>query len=414
MASIFVLLIIAGCAAFQYLKGSLVKAFATIIITICASIVAFGYYEAVAGLLVTRSDDSKYLALVPWAQPLAFILLFILAFAILQTIAAYMNRHKIDFGFLPELIGRVVCGIFLGLFLSGILLTALAMAPLPNKYPYQRFNERNPDAERPGKVLLSADGLSTGWFSMISNGSFSAIRNKRSFAALHPALLDQLFLNRHSVSDEIPIITSSQAIELPDKKEMPTWWSAPEDIRDQNGNPLRKTGYDLTIVRIGIKRSAIRLAGTFTLSQIRLICKEKGYENPLTGKAVNVYPIGYLKAQNQLQKKRLNEKIKIESSALEDKVKWIDFAFDVPNGYVPALAEFKLNSIAVIETSTSAEQSPPVIPFSQPSDKGQDAAEPAASAIPDTNRQPKNTASKRRGLSDFSRSIVGDQSNEDE
>lgn len=414
MASILVLLIIAGCAAFQYLKGSFVKAFATIITTICASIVAFAYFETVAGLLVSRSDDSKYLALVPWAQPLSFILLFILAFAILQTITVYVNRHKIDLGFLPELAGRLICGILLGLFLSGILLTALAMAPLPNNYPYQRFDDRNPDAESPAKVLLNADGFATGWFSMLSKGSFSAIRNKRSFAALHPTFLDQLFLNRHNVSDEISIITSSQAIQLPDKREMPTWWLAPEDIKDQDGNPLRNTGYDLKIVRIGIKRNAIKRAGMFTLSQIRLICKEKGYENPLTGKAVNAYPLGYLKAQNRLQKKKLNEKIQIQRSDLEDNVKWIDFAFDVPNGYVPALIEFKLNSIAVIETSAPAEQPPPAIPFSQPSDKERNTGESGTSAKPGTKRQPTSTGSERRGLSDFSRSIVGDQFDEDE
>ncbi len=415
MANIFVLLIIAGCAAYQFLKGSLVKAFATIIITICASIVAFGFFEALADVLVSRSDDSKYLALVPWAQPLSFAMLFILTFAILQTIASLLTRQQVDLGLLPERIGRIVCGIFLGLLLSGILLTALAMAPLSNKYPYQRFDETTPDAERPSKTLLNTDGFATGWFSILSNGSFSAIRNKRSFAALHPDFLDQLFLNRHSVSDEIPTITSSQAIELPGTKEMPSWWLTPEDIKDQDGNPLRRAGYDITIVRVGIKRSEIKQAGTFTLSQLRLICKEKGFENPVTGNAKNIYPIGYLIAQNQLQKMNLNEKIQIERSAVEEKAKWIDLAFYVPNGYAPALVEFKLNSIAEVTVRTPAEQPPPVVPLLQPSGEKKDNVERDESSKPRRYKAPKpsGTSSGERGLSDTSRSVIGDQLEED-
>jgi len=414
MVNILVLLVIAGCVAYQFLKGSLVKAFATIIVAICASAVAFGYFEPMANLLVSRSEDSKYLTLVPWAQPLSFALLFILTFAILQTIASLLTRQHVDLGLLPERIGRIVCGIFLGLLISGILLTALAMAPIPNKYPYQRFDETNPDAERSGKALLNVDGFASGWFSMLSDGSFSAIRNKRSFAALHPDFLDQVFLNRHSASDEISTITSSQAIELPGEKEMPCWWLAPEDIKDQDGNTLRKPGYDIAIIRVGIKRSAIRRAGTFTLSQLRLICKEKDFENPVTGKAKNIYPIGYLKAQDQLEKKKLNEKIQIPFADFDDKVKWIDFAFYVPTGFAPALVEFKLNSIAEVTASAPAEQPPPVVPLLQPSDKEKEKVESDESSEPRKYKPPKPSASspRERGLSDISRSVVGDQPEE--
>jgi len=360
MFNILVLLIIAGCVAYQFLKGSLLKAFATIIITICAGAVAFGYFEALADLIISRSNDGKASAIVPWAQTLSFGILFILAFAILQTIAAYLTRQNVDLGFLPERIGRVVCGIFLGLLLSGVVLTALAMAPLPNKYPYQRFDERNPDAERPGKALLNPDGFATGWFSMLSNGSFSAIRNKRSFAALHPEFLDQLFLNRHSASDKILTITALKDIELPPANQMPSWWLAYDNTKDQDGNTLRKSGHDIAIARVGIKKRAIKQAGTFTLSQLRLICKQNGFKNPFTGKAKNIYPIGYMTAQNRIQTKKLNETIQILNSDVTGSVKWIDFAFYVPNGFMPALVEFKLNSIVEIKTRTAAEPPPDI------------------------------------------------------
>ncbi len=365
MASLIILLIIAGCVAYQYLKGTLVRAFATIIITICASVVAFGYFEALADVFISRSTDTEQTALVSWAQPLCFALLFILSFAILLTILIFLTRQPVDMGVLPERIGRIVCGIFSGLILSGILLTALAMAPLPNKYPYQRFDQSYPDAERPNRVLLNADGFATGWFSMVSNGSFSAISNKKSFASLHPAFLDQVFLNRHTVTDKITTITSSQAIEVPKK----AGWYAPEDIKDSDGNPLQKSGYDVTIVRVGIKRAAIREAGTFTPSQLRLVCKPKSDADQLTGKGKNTYPIGYLVAQNRIQKKKLNDKITIGRLGPGEKAKWIDFGFYVPNGFVPVLAEFKLNSITEVEPPVPAEQAPPVIPFIEKTEK---------------------------------------------
>jgi len=189
MGSLLVVLIILGCVAYQYLKGTLVKSFVVLITSICASVVAFGYFELLANVFISRE------IFVLWAYPLSFALLFILAFAVLQTIAAQLTRRPIDLGLLPERIGRVVCGIFLGLIVSGLLLTAAAMAPISPKYPYQRFDETSPDTENPvGKALkLNADGFVTRWFSIISGGSFSG---KRSFATLHPAFLDQLFLNR--------------------------------------------------------------------------------------------------------------------------------------------------------------------------------------------------------------------------
>jgi hypothetical protein len=327
MANLLVVLIILGCVAYQYLKGTLVKSFAMVITTICASVVAFGYFELLANVLIGRGS------LVLWAQSLSFMLLFVLTFAVLQTIAAQLTRRPVDLGLLTERIGRIVCGIFLGLTISGLLLTALAMAPLSTSYPYQRFDAGRPNAERPKKVLFNADGFATGWFGIVSSGSFSG---KRSFATLHPDFVDQVFLNRHEVADGISIVAASDAVEIPKKKAA---WPAPEGLKDSNGKPVPlKSGHSLTIVRVGIKKKAIKDAGRFTLSQLRLICRQKTRaENPLAGKAKNVYPIGYLRTADQLQVKQLNDQIKLERDDFDGTVRSIDFAFYVPNGFIPVL-----------------------------------------------------------------------------
>ena len=353
MANLLVVLIILGCVAYQYLKGTLVKSFAMVITTICASVVAFGYFELLANVLIGRGS------LVLWAQSLSFMLLFVLTFAILQTIATQLTRRPVDLGLLTERIGRIVCGIFLGLTISGLLLTALAMAPLSTNYPYQRFDADRPNAERPKKVLFNADGFATGWFGIVSSGSFSG---KRSFATLHPDFVDQVFLNRHEIADGISIITASDAIEIPKKKAA---WPAPEGLKDSDGKPVPlKSGHNITIVRVGIKKKAIKDAGRFTLSQLRLICKQKSRaKNLLAGKAKNVYPIGYLKTAHQLQVKQLNDQVELEHADFDGTVRWIGFAFYIPNGFIPVLVEFKQNSITQVPPPVTSEQAPPAVPF---------------------------------------------------
>jgi hypothetical protein len=372
IANLVILLIVLGCTAYQYLKSTLLKAFAATIITICASIIAFAYFELLAGVFISRAGVSRFPALVPWAQPLSFALLFIVVFAILQTIAGQLTRTKVDFGILPERIGRVVCGIFLGLIAAGLLLTALAMAPLPNAYPYQRFDAHRPDPEKPSKALFSPDGFVTGWFNIVSKGSLSG---KRSFATLHANFLDQAFLNRHSASNGISVLTTSEAIELPRKRrkeDTPGAWRAPEALKDSKGSPIRpKSGHSLTIVRVGIKKSALKEAGKFTTSQLRLICKQKPHvKNLLGGRGIAVYPLGYLNAPNRLQMKGLDDTIEVQRSDFEKKatVRWMDFAFYVPNDCLPVLLEFKQNGIIEVPPLGAADQAPPPVPFGEPPD----------------------------------------------
>lgn len=365
MASLLVVLIILGSAAYQYLKGTLIKSFTMMVIAICASVIAFGHFELLARILINRQ------MFVAWAQPLCFVLLFVLAFAILQAIAAQLTSQPIDLGFWPERIGSVVCGLVLGLILSGLLLTTLAMSPLSSENPYQRFNPQNLDAEKPAKALLNADGFTTGWFSLISSGSLSG---KKSFAVFHPAFLDQVFLNRHGIAEDIPIITGAGAIEIPNKKAV---WPAPQALKDSSGQSLpQKSGHNLNIVRIGILAKAIKDGGIFTLSQLRVICKKKSdLKRLFSGRGKPVYPIGYLKTAEQLQIKRLDEQIKVARVDFKGSVRWIDFAFYIPEGSVPVLVEFKQNNLAQLPPPVTTEQALPPSFFIQASECATDIAE---------------------------------------
>ena len=295
MASLAVVLIILGCGALMYFKGTVVKAFAMIVIAILSGVVAFSYFEALSNAIINRGNNGSLLSLVPWAQTLCFTMLFIVTFGLLQTAATFLIRHPVDLGFLPERIGRVVCGIILGFIISGLLLTALQMGPLPLSYPYQRFDPARLNPDNPGGVLLNADGFATGLFGIISKGSFSG---KNNFKTIHPNYLDQLYMNR-IMGKTSNVSGLSPAIEIP----KPGVWPDSENVIDAYTKtnsrpiiPIPNTSYSAKIVRIGIKKRAIKRepsinGGVFTPSQLRLICKRT------TGEAVNVYPVGYMKSR---------------------------------------------------------------------------------------------------------------------
>jgi hypothetical protein len=352
MASIAILIIISGCAVLLFLKGTVVRAIATIIVAVCALVAAFGFFEFLAGFIISHADKGSTISIVNLAQTISFMMIFIIVFAGLQTLAMYLTRDEVDFGLWPERIGRAVFGLVLGFIVSGVLVTALAMAPLPSNYPYERFDSSNPKPGSPGKVFLNADGFVTNLFSTISSGSLSG---KKSFNILHPDYLSQVFLNR--LPKDVSLLTSNTpAISIPTDKAV---WPASDEVKSQidelNSRSLGKPSgaYSALIVRIGIKRAAVKsedkiTAGKFALSQLRVICKKSSeLQEAFSGKAINVYPIGYLGAQEELQTEgqiELNSTNDFGDAAIKD----IDFVFCVPSSYTPILAEFKLNSVAQI------------------------------------------------------------------
>lgn len=357
MASLVMLAIIIGCAAFLYLKGTLVQGVAMVFNAMFAGFVAFAFFETLAAMLMKYSPG-----LAAWAQTICFLLLFVLTFAILQTVALQIGKEKVDLGMWPERVGRVVCGVILGYVITGQLLVALAASPLPSNYPYARFAERNPDPAKASASLLSPDGFVTGLFTTISKGSFAPMGTPKSFGVLHADYLNQVYLNRTKGSQDVSIMTSSPALSVPSKGGV---WEAPNTLRDAEGAAIpARGGEDLMLVRVGIKKSVLKDASKFTLSQLRLVCTAKsGAGAPLAGQGHAVYPIGYIGQGGRLEQKGLTEIITIQTSDVPDNVKYIDFAFYVPTQLKPTLIEFKRNNVERVSPVASEEDVPEAIPF---------------------------------------------------
>lgn len=345
MASIIVLLIMAGCAAFQFIKGGFIKAFVTFMAALSGAIVAFAWFEQIAGLLIEKE------MLPNWAQPLCLVVLFIVTFAVLQTIASTLTKQPIDLGVNAERAGRIIFGLMLGLVISGLLLTAAALSPLSGRFPYQRFDASRPDPENPHGALLNPDGFVSGLFAVVSRGSLSG---SQSFAVLHADFIDELFHNRLLLDKKVSFFAGKGSVILPPKAAA---WPAPEGLKDKQGNTLN------IIVRVGFTNAIMREGGTFSRDQLRLICKQKADKNRLVGSAIDVSPAGYLGSADQLQPKGPADIIKIQPDDIKDQAAWIDFAFYVPSGYEPAALGFKANIIVEVPPVVSAEQAPKPVSF---------------------------------------------------
>lgn len=400
MVSVVMLAIMGGCAVLLYLKGTLVQGVVLIFNALFAGFAALGFFEPLARFLIKYSPG-----IAVWAPMICFLLLFILIFAVLEAVAMQFGKEKAHLGLWPERIGRVICGLLLGYIVTGQLLVALATVPHPlfNKYPYERFAERNPNPANANKPFLSPDGFVTGLFGTISQGSFRAISNPRSFTVLRADFLDQLYLNRIKLSQDVSLTTSIPAVSV-EKNHV---WYAPDSLRDTEGKPVSaQAGENLMLVRMGIKNRALKEAGKFTLSQVRVICSPKtDSENPLIGQGQPVYPMGYIGADARLERKSLAEIVTMESSGGQGDAQTIDLAFSVPMNLKPAVIEFKLNNAVQLPAPASAEEAPAVLPFGSASEAPQAKPQPQRgdtrpTTTPDSGRN-------RRGLSDISKSITG-------
>jgi hypothetical protein len=346
----------AGCAAFQFFKGNFVRAFATFMAALCAGIVAFGWFDQLSAILI--QNDTIPL----WAPALSFFGLFIIVFAVLQTLVMTLTRLPIDLGTTPERVGRIAFGLLLGYILSGTLLVTGGLAPLSAGIPYQRFDASKADLQSPQRPLLNPDGFVTGLFGITSTGSLAG---SQSFAVLHSDFLNQIYLTRILNDKKVSTKTEQGTIEVPSKAAA---WPA-VNLKDSSGNALPgKNGFDLISVRIGFTNRLMRVGNSFTTGQLQLLCESKGEKQPLRASATCVYPVGYIKTAGRVAQKGPAETINLQQSDFQAGTKFIDFAFYIPTNTEPAAIIFKSKDIALVRGLVTADEAPKPVPFMQASD----------------------------------------------
>ena len=341
IAIIGVMVIILLCTAHFYLKSTALTSFTTLFSALLSMILAFNYYEPLANVLISRGRGLQ------WAHAGSFVLLFVFAFALIRTATDYLVGASIDFGVLVTRITAVVSGIIFGMIISGVLLIAVGMTPLASKWPYGRFAGEEQvikaSSIRPDKCLLNPDGFVAALFGWISRGSLSS---QKSFAVYHADFINQIHLNRLETDNDVFIVAAAEAVTIPAK-----------GVRIMEDNR--------TVIRMGIIGRDIADGGandadrkvSFTLSQLRLICKEKGQADT-TGSATVVYPIKVIiNKKPGKTEPDLSETITLARNNFKKGTAWLDIAFQVPKGRIPVLLEFKQNTVVELpKTLTSTNE----------------------------------------------------------
>ncbi len=350
---ITIIVIMVASAMFFYLKSSLLTSIAMLFAAIIAVLVSFNYYELLAHQFISRGHGGQ------WAHPGCLVLLFVIIFALIRVGSDQVVGANIDLGYMPKVIVSTTCGFAVGFILAGVIIVALAMAPLSPSTPYERFRASGRiDASRvSSSKSMIADSFVSGLFKLASRGSFSS---KKSFDVYHADFLDQLHLNRKGLGDGekpgVPMIADEKSIM----------------VLSRNG--VRTNEENFTIVRAGIKSGSIEKGGSslegssvsFTPGQLRLLCKKKAEANNTKGNAIAVYPVGYQlldgpmrESDEEDDKVNLNEVVNINSKSLVKskgvKAAWMDIYYKVPSGYQAIFLQFRNNAIAklskpVVET----------------------------------------------------------------
>lgn len=337
IAVILTILIIISCACVFFMKFSILKAFTAVVSVFLGMAVAFGYYEVVADILISRGH------IIPWAHAVSFALLSIIGYAVIFAVGDYLIGSDIKFGGIIDRVVLITCGLVCGMLVSGLLLITGSLAPISSQKPYPRFGEAGASLTsstiRNAKHTLgNPDGFVAGVFGRISKGSLGS---GKSFALYHADFVDQTFLNRHKVKDNVHPVAGKDALFVP-----PGIGVRLYDVDDKS----------LTVVRIGINSDSISEGGaasggdiSFTLSQVRLICKEEKASDKQGGSGTAVYPQG-LMLKRKMVEKDLGEIIEVGRNDIETKfghsqAAWYDVVFDVPGGVTPVMIEFKRHCV---------------------------------------------------------------------
>ncbi len=351
-AMIFILIVVLLSVAHFYLKSGALVSFATFAGAVFGIIVAFTYYEPLAGQLLSRGYGGQ------WALPGIYVLLFVLTFAVFRAAADLIFAQDIELHTVITKTTAVICGLLTGLIISGVVIIAVAMAPTSAKWPYARLGDGQravtvASISSPSNPLIRADSFVTSLFSWISRGSLSS---RKSFAVYHKDFLNQVHLNNYKAKDKVYTVAGKSAVSVPKK--------GVRKLDSDNDN--------LTVVRMEVKNTDIKKGGArdaegdvaFTLGQVRLICKQNG-QTDTRGSATAIYPEGRVVSRRTadkdadkkgltgamsgrvLVKRSLDEIIKLDREEFKIGGRGadarVDLAFKVPSGMEGVLLEFKQN-----------------------------------------------------------------------
>jgi len=353
IAELIVIVVIFTVMGYIFLKGTIVKSFVFFMNDLLAATVALSFFETAGRLVIGYGYGGQ------WIFAGVLVLIFALVFILLLAISDKLMPEDLHLGDMIDQVVRCVIAIPTGLVIAGVLIIAVNLSPLPEKWPYQRFamDNKNTKPTEPDKTLfLNADGFVASFSSTLSSGSMSG---KKSLATFHPDLLNELSLNRIVTEESNPIVAGTEAIAVSKAYEADPILAESEPIKKS-----RTAGTKTIIVQTDIRNTPVKDGGalyaietgtvTLTMAQLRLICTDSA--DNLSGRGQVVYPVGWLINETTPDLKTMTEEIKLTGSDFPNGVKTLKLIYNIPSDKVPVMLQFKINAVAEINRLQTPEE----------------------------------------------------------
>ena len=188
---------------------------------------------------------------------------------------------------------------------------------------------------------------------------------QNSMATFHPDLLNEIYLNRIRKNENNSIIAGDQAIEVKTARLAPSELVFTPDNQPLNPGSGKKT----VIIQAGISHRTVKEGGalarvetgvvTFTMAQVRLLCKASDSAKNLGGSSQVVYPVGILRNENSVDRKNLTDEMLLTRTDFAGGgTKWLDFVFYIPTDTTPVMLQFKMNAVAPVGKLQKIEEKP--------------------------------------------------------
>lgn len=391
IAALFVLLI-AAFWAFQGVFSSAIM----LLETIAAVMIAFGFYEPLAGVLADKIPE--------YHAAVALVLIFVVTLVVLRVLTDKYIGTGMQFPMIVDRAGGGLLGLLTGLLVIGVALIGIQMLPVgPELLGFQRISPAAPKVRH--SVWLNPDGFTVGIVNLLSApGRFSG---GGSFGDARPAFLDDL-----AAANLGAAVNSRRDVPLQALAARNYWLvdSIDEVMQQPEGDKWKREfkkvqpddpAHRYLVVRVGLDTGAadfpeeggsLRMA-RFTPAQFRIVGREADGGAADWRMASGLSDIFSEKVGFKLDKYRaqrvvrwpLDQPFGLGTDNAVELVKdgkfVLDVAFEVPADFKPKFIEFKsgaraeLNEKMALAKPPVAEKAPPPKPAAKPKKASDDEEE---------------------------------------
>jgi hypothetical protein len=183
-------------------------AFLHLMAVIAAGAVAFALWEPVGlGMLLARQGD--------YARGVSLLSCFILALLVFRAGFDNLVKFNMKFNQAANLVGGGICGLFIGILTSGMMVIGMSMMPIGKDLGgYQPYSVGTDGLVSKNQSLFpfGVDDMTANFYSRLSMGSFST---STPLKERHPELVKQAFLYRIAYDPNHALSATEEGVQVP-------------------------------------------------------------------------------------------------------------------------------------------------------------------------------------------------------